>query len=163
MGVIFQSNQEHRLKCCFAASSGGHLEQILMLRPLMEKYESIAVTEKVSYHTDIPCDRVYYLYQVNRKTLSSYPKMIVNCFRCLKILHREKPDVIICTGALATVPLCVLGKWRHCRLVYIESYAITEKASLTGEFMYKIADRFYVQWETMLRTYPNAVFVGGIY
>ena len=34
------------MKIVFAASSGGHLEQLLMLKPLMEKYDSILVTEK---------------------------------------------------------------------------------------------------------------------
>ena len=33
-------------KVCFASSSGGHFEQLLMLKPLMNKYESFIVTEK---------------------------------------------------------------------------------------------------------------------
>ena len=36
-------------KICFAASSGGHFEQLMMLKPLMEKYESIIVTEHTGY------------------------------------------------------------------------------------------------------------------
>ena len=40
---------EKRIKLCFAASSGGHFEQITMLRPLMEKYDSFVVTEKTHY------------------------------------------------------------------------------------------------------------------
>ena len=32
------------MKICFAASSGGHFEQLMMLKPLMEKYESFVVT-----------------------------------------------------------------------------------------------------------------------
>ena len=30
-------------KICFAASSGGHFEQLMMLRPLMEKYDSFII------------------------------------------------------------------------------------------------------------------------
>ena len=37
------------MKICFAASSGGHFEQLMMLKPLMEKYESFVVTEKTGY------------------------------------------------------------------------------------------------------------------
>ena len=38
-----------RKKLCFAASSGGHFEQITMLAPLMKKYESFIVTERTQY------------------------------------------------------------------------------------------------------------------
>ena len=41
--------EKRRLKVCFAASSGGHYEQLLMLKPLMEKYDSFIITEKTSY------------------------------------------------------------------------------------------------------------------
>ena len=36
-------------KLCFAASSGGHFEQLSMLKPLMEKYDSFVVTEQTDY------------------------------------------------------------------------------------------------------------------
>ncbi|HAP6864210.1 TPA: oligosaccharide biosynthesis protein Alg14 like family protein, partial [Enterococcus faecium] len=32
-----------------------------------------------------------------------------------------------------------------------------------GKLMYHFADQFYVQWETMLQFYPNAIYLGGIY
>ena len=42
-------NKKKKFKICFAASSGGHYEQLLMLKPLMEKYDSIVVTEETKY------------------------------------------------------------------------------------------------------------------
>ena len=41
------------LKICFAASSGGHFEQLMMLRPLMERHDSFVLTEKTAYATDV--------------------------------------------------------------------------------------------------------------
>ncbi|HGS3207216.1 TPA: polysaccharide biosynthesis protein, partial [Streptococcus pneumoniae] len=35
--------------------------------------------------------------------------------------------------------------------------------TLTGRILYRYADRFYVQWESMLDIYPNAVYKGGLY
>ena len=52
-------------KVCFASSSGGHFEQLLMLKPLMDVYDSFIVTEKTDYDVDI-AKRVFYLKQVNR-------------------------------------------------------------------------------------------------
>lgn len=150
-------------KICFAASSGGHFEQLTMLKPLMEKYDSFVVTEKTPYETKINGQKMYYLKQVNRKEKSSIPRMLANTCSSLKIYRKEKPDVVICTGVLAMIPLCLIAKLHGKKLIYIESFAKVKSATLTGKLMYRFADRFYVQWETMLKIFPKAVYVGGIY
>ena len=150
------------MKLVFAASSGGHYEQLMMLKPLMERHDSCVVTEMTSYNakSDI---RTYYMVQLNRKELLFIPKMIVNSIRALRILRKEKPDAIICTGVLAMIPLCILGKKKGCKLIYLESFAKVTSATLSGKLLYKYADRFYVQWESMLEIFPDAVYKGGIY
>ena len=49
------------------------------------------------------------------------------------------------------------------RLIYIESFAKVTSATLTGKLLYKFADQFYVQWKSMLKVYPKAIYLGGIY
>lgn len=150
-------------KICFAASSGGHFEQILMLKPLMEEYDSFIVTEKTLYKTEIKGERMYYLHQVNRKRATFLFWMIINVFRSIKIFLREQPDIIITTGVLAIIPLCLLAKIKRKKLVYIESFAKITSPTRTGKFLYKYADQFYVQWESMKQFYPNSIYLGGIY
>ena len=48
-------------------------------------------------------------------------------------------------------------------VVYIESFAKVSSPTLSGKLLYRFADRFYVQWETMREFYPKAVCLGGIY
>ncbi len=156
-------SKERKTKLCFAASSGGHYEQLLMLKPLMEKYDSIVVTEKTSYHTAIQGQKMYYMKQVNRKEISFLWRMLINVFRSLKIYIKEKPDVVICTGVLAMIPICLICKLFRKRLIYIESFAKITSPTETGKLLYKFADQFYVQWEPMLEFYPNAIYLGGIY
>ena len=151
------------IKVCFASSAGGHFEQLMMLKPLMERYESFIVTEATEYKAEIPVGKVYYLRQVNRKEKTCIPKMISNTYRSLRIYFREKPDVIVCTGVLAAIPLCLIAKLFGGKLIYIESFAKVKSATLTGNFLYKYADQFYVQWEPMLEVYPKAIYLGGIY
>ena len=50
---------KHNPKICFAASSGGHFEQISMLKPLMEKYDSFLVTEKTDYSFEIDNENMH--------------------------------------------------------------------------------------------------------
>ena len=38
MWVSREMDKKKNVKICFAASSGGHYEQLMMLKPLMEKY-----------------------------------------------------------------------------------------------------------------------------
>lgn len=154
---------KRKVKVCFAASSGGHYEQLLMLKSLMEKYDSFVITEETIYKTEIKGEKMYYLRQVNRKEKKFIPNMVVNIVKSLKIFHTEKPDVVICTGVLAMIPICLIAKLRGKRLVYIESFAKVTSGTMSGKLLYKFADQFYVQWEQMLKIYPKAIYLGGIY
>lgn len=150
-------------KICFAASSGGHYEQILMLKPLMQEYDSFLVTEKTQYKATVPGEKMYYMHQVNRREKLFPLWMIVNSFKSIGIVIKEHPKVIITTGVLAMIPLCLMVKITGGKLVYIESFAKITSPTKTGQFLYKYADQFYVQWESMKQFYPKAIFLGGIY
>jgi UDP-N-acetylglucosamine:LPS N-acetylglucosamine transferase len=154
---------EKKKKICFAASSGGHFEQLMMLRPLMEKYDSFILTEKTKYLTLKETDRAYYLSQVNRKEKTWLPAMLKNTVQSIGIFIKERPDAIICTGVLAMIPMCLLCKLFGKKVIYLESFAKVTSPTKTGKMMYKYADQFYVQWESMLKVFPNAIYVGGIY
>lgn len=155
--------KDRKTRVCFAASSGGHLSELMLLRPLMDRYDSFLVTEKTGYQAVPEELRCYRLLQVNRREWSCVPRLIVNAFLALNIYFRERPDAVICTGVLATVPLCLLCKLFGKKLVFIESYAKVERPTLTGKLLYPFADRFYIQWRELLEFYPKAVCVGGVF
>lgn len=150
-------------KICFIASTGGHFEQLMVLKPLMDKYDSFIVTEKTNYSVIKDDRKVYYLRQVNRNEKVFIFKMIENTFKSLKIFIKENPDVVISTGALATIPMCLLLKAFRRKVIFIESFAKVTSPTLTGKLVYKFADQFYVQWEQMKEHYPDAICKGGIY
>lgn len=155
--------KKRTIKICFAASSGGHFEQLMMLRPLMEKHDSFVVTEKTAYAADVKGIRTYHMVQVNREEKNCFWKLLANACRSLRIYLAEKPDVIICTGVLAMIPMCLICKLFGKKLIFIESFAKVTSPTLTGKLLYRFADQFYVQWPQMLEVYPNAIYVGGIY
>lgn len=151
------------IKICFAASTGGHFEQLMMLKPLMDKYDCFIITEKTQYKSNTKGIRTYYLNQVNRKELTCCPRMIANVFKTFRIYSKEQPDLIICTGVLAMLPMCLWMKLKKKKVIYIESFAKVTSPTLSGKLMYKYADQFYVQWPQMKEIYPNAIYLGGIY
>lgn len=70
---------------------------------------------------------------------------------------------MITTGVLAMVPMAFWVKLTGGKLIYLESFAKVTSKTLSGKILYRIADRFYVQWEEMLKLYPKAIYKGGIY
>lgn len=150
-------------KLCFAASSGGHFEQIAMLKPLMEKYDSFTITEETLYKASIKDEKMYYLHQVNRKEWTFLLWMLINTLKSLWIFIKEKPNIVISTGVLAMIPMCLIAKLFGKKVIFIESFAKVTSPTETGKLMYKFADQFYVQWEPMLQFYPQAIYLGGIY
>jgi len=134
-----------------------------MLSPIMDNYDCFIVTEKTKYDLNISNRKIFYIEHVNRKEILFLLKSFLNSFYSLGIFIKEKPDIIISTGALAMIPICIICKLFGKKLIYIESYAKISSPNITGRILYKFADRFYVQWESMLEYYPKAKFLGGIY
>ena len=156
--------KKERKKICLISSSGGHFEQLLMLKKLSEDYDTFIVTETTKYHKkDKKID--YYVSQVNRKEVLFIFKMLLITIKSFFIFLKEKPDVIISTGVLASIPMLFIGHILKKKVIYIESFAKINSPTMTGNLIYKkhIADQFYVQWESMKEFYPNAIYKGGIY
>ncbi|MCF0132276.1 MAG: polysaccharide biosynthesis protein [Blautia sp.] len=150
------------MKICLAASSGGHIEEMLCIRELTERYECFYLTEENDYLPDLGV-KTYFVKQINRYE-KFFPihflKLILRSFR---ILWKEKPDCVICTGALAAVPMCYLARLFGKKVIFIESFARVEGPSLSGKLCYPIANLFLIQWEDLKKIYPKAVYVGTVY
>lgn len=152
------------MKICFIASSGGHLDELLMLRPLMKKYDSYIITEKTNYSVLTGREKdVYYVSQIDRRELVFLFKLIALLVQSAWLLIKEKPDVVISTGALVSVPTCLLAKLFKKKVVFIETFAKLYSPSLSGKILYRFADLFIIQWDSLKTYYQNAVYGGWIY
>ena len=61
------------------------------------------------------------------------------------------------------LPICRICKLFNKKLIYIESFAKVTSATMSGKYLYKYADQFYVQWESIKEIFPDAKYLGGIY
>lgn len=154
-----KKSSNKRKKICLISSSGGHYEQLKMLKPLANDYDVFWVTEKTVYKSDAN----YYLLQTGLKDKLFPIKMIVNMFRSLLIWIKEKPDVVITTGTMIVIPMAFFAKLFKRKLIYIETFARVYDGTKSGKLMYKYADLFIIQWESLKEVYPNAVYGGSIY
>lgn len=150
-------------KILFVASSGGHLEEISQLKKIAGKYDNALVTEENGFEVRSFGNRQYFVPQINRKEVLFLPKFIRLFFQAWKIIRKERPDVVITTGALIAYPFCVIEKLRRGKVIYIESFARVKEPSLSGKLIHRYADLFIVQWEDMLEYFPDAVLGGGVF
>ena len=151
------------LKICFVSSSGGHWEELMCLKKIMDKYDSFFITEKGGQLNDSESKNIYGVDKIDRKEKWFILNFIALFIKSFKIYFNERPDVVITTGALVSYPICVIAKLFRKKIVYIESFARVNSKSLTGRLIYPISDLFLVQWKEMLELYPKAKYVGGIF
>jgi UDP-N-acetylglucosamine:LPS N-acetylglucosamine transferase len=86
----------------------------------------------------------------------------VNLAEAWKILRRERPHLILSTGAGPAVPFAIVGKLLGIRNIFIEISAQVTTPSLTGRIMYFLADRFFYQWKGLQQYFPKGVYGGLI-
>lgn len=157
-------------KVLFISSTGGHLDELLQLSSLFDKYDYHIVTEKTKSNLKLKDrykGRVSYLVYGSYTNFIKkiiYPfKLLFNTIKSLVIYIKLRPEYVISTGAHTSGPMCLIGHLFGSKIIFIETFANSKSKSLTGKIVYKFADLFIVQWESMLEIYPNAVYGGWIF
>lgn len=149
------------MKVCLVGSSGGHLTHLYLLKPFWENEERFWVTfEKDDAVSVLENEKMYPCYYPTNRNLKN---LIKNTFLAVRILKREKPDLIVSSGAAVAVPFFYLGKLFGAKTVYIEVFDRIDKPTLTGKLVYPVTDKFIVQREEMIKVYPKAINLGGIF
>jgi len=149
------------MKICLAFSPGGHFTEMRKIMDAFKGHDIIYVTIKLKTTENLP--RVYFVTDTFSTTrIFMLFKMIVITIQSLKIILKEKPKVIISSGADVTIPICYLGKLFGKKILYIESLCRINDISPSGKIIYPIADIFLVQWEKLTKKYSKAKYWGTV-
>lgn len=156
-----------RKKVLFIASTGGHLSELMQLKPMFEKYDYHIITEKTdstknltnTYHKKLD----YLVFGTKDFPFSYFFKFAFNCIKSIFLYIKIRPKVIITTGTHTAVPISYFGKLFGTKVVFIETFANSETKTISGKMIYPIANLFIVQWESMLKLYPKAIHGGWIF
>lgn len=143
-------------KICIVSSCGGHLTEVRALGSAYERYSHFYVlNDRVVLPKDME-GRTYFIRHSERDWL-----FFVNLLEAWQILRRERPTLILSTGAGPVVPFALVGKLFKIPIIFMEISAQVIKPSLTGRIMYYLADRFFYQWRTLERYFPKGI-CGGL-
>jgi UDP-N-acetylglucosamine:LPS N-acetylglucosamine transferase len=149
------------MKVCLVGSSGGHLTHLYMLKPFWSGKDRFWVTfDKEDARGLLEGEKVYPCYYPTNRNIKN---LIKNTVVAIKVLKKEKPDLLISSGAAVAVPFFYIGKLMRKKLIYIEVYDRIDKGTISGKLVYPIVDKFIVQWEELLKVYPKGIYLGGIF
>lgn len=149
------------LKICLVGSSGGHLTHLYMLKNFWKDKERFWVTfDKTDSRSILRDEEKYFCYYPTNRNIKN---LIKNTFLAFKVLKKEKPDLIISSGAAVAVPFFYLGKLFGAKTIYIEVYDRIDTSTLTGKLVYPVTDKFIVQWEEMKKVYSKAINLNSIF
>ncbi len=161
----FEMDECKKKKVMFISSVGGHLTQMLNLKEIFDNYNYILVTEKTDVTKNMKNQyNIKYLKYGSRDYITRYVFIFTyNIIKSVILFLKYSPDVIVTTGTHTAVPMCYIGWFFKRKIIFIESFAKSKSPTLSGRLVYPIATTFIVQWKSMLKFYPKAKYLGGIY
>lgn len=151
------------IKICLAASGGGHVRQLLDLQPVWGAHDHFFMTEDTALGASLAkSHRTYFVphFAWGQARLGAPFRMagraIASVFRSAAVIFRERPDIIVSTGAGAVFFAVIWARIIGAHVVVAESFARFEGPSLFGRLAAPFAHDLIVQSEKLRAFYPRA-------
>ncbi len=138
-----RSSLKRRKKILAVSSGGGHWVQLRRVIPAFEGHRIVYATVNRYYRPEVGGACFYEVVDVTRWNKA---KWIVAVAQLLWILLRERPDVVVSTGALPGFLGLLLAKAMGKRTIWLDSIANVEELSMSGQRIGAFADLWLTQW-----------------
>jgi UDP-N-acetylglucosamine:LPS N-acetylglucosamine transferase len=142
-------------------SSGGHLLQMLELRPAWESFEHVWVAfDKSDTRSLLAGERVIHAHGPTNRNI---PNLLRNLRVAWRVVRDERPAAILTTGAGLAVPFAWVARLRGIPTVYVESFTRIDRLSLSARLIAPVAGRMYVQWPELADRERRTHFAGNLF
>lgn len=132
-----------KTKILAIASGGGHWVQLLRMRPAFEGADVVYATVREGYRSDVGGAGFRLIPDCNRWNKLA---LVRSAVAILLLLLRERPDVVITTGAAPGYFGVRFGKWMGARVIWVDSVANAEELSMSGRKAGSFVDLWLTQW-----------------
>lgn len=141
-------------------STGGHLAQLLLLRPWWSGHDRAWVTfDRADARSHLAAERTWWAHHPTTRNL---PNALRNLALARRVLRTERPDVVVSNGAGVAVPFLLLARLRGIPTVYVEVFDRVDSPTLSGRLCRPFTDLFCVQWPEQQAHYPGSVVIGPL-
>ena len=136
-----------RIKLLAIGSGGGHWTQLMRLRRAFDLCEVVYVS---TFGPSIGPDgaRMHSVPDANRWDKLA---MIRMALAVLLVLLRERPHVIVTTGAAPGYMAIRFGRWMGATTIWIDSLANVDELSMAGRMAGPHADLWLTQWKHLAK------------
>lgn len=135
-----------RKKILAVSSSGGHWIELLRLRPAFAGHEVVYITTQKGSQSQVLGHRLHIVPDANQWTKF---RLLITLVWVFFLIARERPDIVISTGAAPGYFAVRFGKWFGARTLWLESIANAEELSLSTRLVKPYADLWLTQWPHM--------------
>jgi UDP-N-acetylglucosamine:LPS N-acetylglucosamine transferase len=148
------------LRVLMVCSSGGHLAQLITLEPWWSQRDTAWVTFPTEDSlSKLAGKRTYFAYYPTTRNLKN---LIRNTLLAVRVMLKERPDVVVSTGAGVALPFFVLARLGRIPTVYIEVFDRIDHATLTAKLCRPFTTRMLVQWDEQKDLYAGSTVVGRL-
>ncbi|HWM00874.1 MAG TPA: hypothetical protein VNP92_00905 [Actinophytocola sp.] len=149
------------MRVLMVGSSGGHLTQLIALRPWWEQHERTWVTfETLDATSKLAGEDVVWAHHPTTRNLKNLARNTALAWRTMRSF---RPDVVVSTGAGVAVPFFWMRRPFGAASVYLEVFDRIDSRTLTGRLCRPFSDLFLVQWPEQQRLYPASRLVGQVW
>lgn len=132
-----------RKRVLAVASSGGHWVQLGRLRPAFAGHDVAYLTTDPGHCSEVAGARYYVVADANRW---NKPALVRTALHVAWVVLRERPDVVITTGAAPGYLALRLARVTRARTIWVDSVANVEELSMSGRLAAGTADLCLTQW-----------------
>lgn len=138
------------MKIALICSHGGHLTEMIYLMEAFKEQDIFLVTYDNIRTRKLECPK-YLFPNFGEKPLT----LLWHLPRIIRILWKEKPDLLFSNGAEIALPFFYLAKIFRIKTVFMECYTRIQNRTVTGKYVYPVTDLFLVLWREMLTEYGD--------
>ena len=132
-----------RPKLLAISSGGGHWVQLLRLRPAFVDCDIVYCTVRQGYQSEIGDAAFHVVPDASRWSKWA---LIRSAAAVLLVVAKERPDVVVSTGAAPGLFGILFGRLLGARTIWVDSIANADSMSLSGLRARRFADLWLTQW-----------------
>jgi len=149
------------MRLLLIASSGGHIFEMFCLRSFWEDKDRFWVTFQTSDATHLLRNERE-VYWAAHPTSRNVPNLLRNLALAVRLLIRNRPDMILSTGSGVAVPFLWFARVLGIRTVFVESITRITELSLSARLVKPFVTKMLVQWPELVDRYPGVEHHGRI-
>lgn len=142
-------------------SSGGHLAQLLELRPWWEGLDRTWVCpDTADVRSALAGEDVVTGHHPTTRNLGN---LLRNLVLAVRLLREVRPDVVVSDGAGVAVPFFWVAWLLGVRTAYLEVYDRVDGPTLTTRLVAPVTDLMLAQWPGQRDALAGSVLAGPVY